>query len=74
MMMMMMMMIGYINEQIETIVDVELTLLQKQYYRAIYERNRTYLEHEGSSMAQLVSIVVCSEYRYYEYDYDYDVV
>ena len=39
----------------ETIVDVELTMLQKKYYRAIYERNRAYLE--GSSMAQLVSIV-----------------
>ena len=42
----------------ETIVDVELTMLQKKYYRAIYERNRAYLEFEGSSMAQLVSIVV----------------
>lgn len=42
----------------ETIVDVELTMLQKKYYRAIYDRNRAYLEFEGSSMAQLVSIVV----------------
>ena len=42
----------------ETIVDVELTILQKKYYRAIYDRNRAYLEFEGSSMAQLVSIVV----------------
>lgn len=42
----------------ETIVDVELTILQKKYYRAIYDRNRAYLEYEGSSMAQLVSIVV----------------
>ena len=39
-------------------VDVELTMLQKKYYRAIYDRNRAYLEYEGSSMAQLVSIVV----------------
>lgn len=42
----------------ETVIDVELTMLQKKYYRAIYERNRAYLEYEGSSMAQLVSIVV----------------
>ena len=27
----------------ETIIDVELTLLQKQYYRAILERNRLFL-------------------------------
>ena len=42
----------------ETVIDVELTMLQKKYYRAIYDRNRAYLEYEGSSMAQLVSIVV----------------
>lgn len=27
----------------ETIIDVELTMLQKQYYRAIFERNREFL-------------------------------
>ena len=27
----------------ETIIDVELTTLQKQYYRALYERNRMFL-------------------------------
>ncbi|OQR87370.1 chromodomain-helicase-DNA-binding protein [Achlya hypogyna] len=27
----------------ETIIQVELTMLQKQYYRAIYERNRSFL-------------------------------
>lgn len=27
----------------ETIIDVELTTLQKQYYRAIYEKNREFL-------------------------------
>merc|ERR1719174_1014994 len=27
----------------ETIIDVELTLLQKQYYRAVYEHNREFL-------------------------------
>lgn len=27
----------------ETIIDVELTTLQKKYYRAIYERNRGFL-------------------------------
>lgn len=27
----------------ETIIDVELTTLQKKYYRAIFERNRQFL-------------------------------
>lgn len=39
-------------------IDIELTILQKKYYRAIYDRNRAYLEYDGSTMAQLVSIVV----------------
>mgnify|MGYP003262545888 CR=1 FL=1 len=50
-----------IPPKVETVVDVELTILQKKYYRAIYDRNRAYLEYEGSSMAQLVSIVVMEE-------------
>ena len=36
----------------ETIIDVELTNLQKTYYRAIYERNRTFL-CKGSATPQL---------------------
>ena len=47
-----------IPPKIETVIDIELTTLQKKYYRAIYDRNRSFLEYEGSSMAQLVSIVV----------------
>ena len=39
----------------KTLTDDE---LEKEYYRAIYDRNRSFLEFEGSSMAQLVSIVV----------------
>ncbi len=27
----------------ETIIDVQLTMLQKQYYRAVFERNREFL-------------------------------
>jgi chromodomain-helicase-DNA-binding protein 7 len=27
----------------ETVIDIELTTLQKQYYRAIYEKNRKFL-------------------------------
>lgn len=27
----------------ETIIDIELTMVQKQYYRAIFERNRAFL-------------------------------
>lgn len=33
----------------ETIVEVELTTLQKKYYRAIYERNFTFLKKGGKS-------------------------
>lgn len=36
----------------ETIIDVELTNLQKTYYRAIYERNRTFL-CKGTATPQL---------------------
>lgn len=32
-----------IPNKVETIIDVELTTLQKKYYRAIYEKNRTFL-------------------------------
>ena len=31
----------------ETIIDVELTMTQKAYYRAIYERNRSFLSRGG---------------------------
>jgi SNF2 family DNA or RNA helicase len=34
----------------ETIIDVELTTMQKKYYRAIFERNRSFL-NQGSKMA-----------------------
>ncbi|RLO02394.1 hypothetical protein DYB28_014357, partial [Aphanomyces astaci] len=34
----------------ETIIDVELTTMQKKYYRAIFERNRSFL-NQGSSVA-----------------------
>ncbi|OQR81503.1 chromodomain protein, partial [Thraustotheca clavata] len=34
----------------ETIIDVELTTMQKKYYRAIFERNRAYL-NQGSNIA-----------------------
>ena len=34
----------------ETIINVELTQLQKQYYRAIYERNRSFLTRGAASM------------------------
>ena len=29
----------------ETVVEVELTILQKQYYRALYEKNVQFLHH-----------------------------
>lgn len=42
----------------ETIIDIELTTLQKQYYRAIYEKNRTFLSRgcEKSNMPRLINI------------------
>jgi len=42
----------------ETIIHVELTNLQKKYYRAIFERNRVFLSHGGSSVANLVNVQV----------------
>lgn len=41
----------------ETIIEVELTALQKQYYRAILERNRAFLYKgcHGSNTPKLVS-------------------
>ncbi|DAZ97083.1 TPA: hypothetical protein N0F65_001267 [Lagenidium giganteum] len=41
----------------ETIVDVELTTLQKKYYRAIFERNRTFLNMgSAGTVANLVNV------------------
>eukprot|EP00808_Paulinella_micropora_P023964 g38931.t1 len=40
----------------ETIIDIELTTLQKVYYRAIYERNLSFLE-KGVSKAQMPRLV-----------------
>lgn len=40
----------------ETIIDIELTTLQKQYYRAIYERNREYL-YDGCTKSNLPSLI-----------------
>ena len=42
----------------ETIVSVELTQLQKQYYRAIFERNRAFLSRGAGNMppSSLISI------------------
>ncbi len=44
----------------ETIVEVELTNLQKRYYRAIYERNFAYLTQgkKGGSVPSLLNVVM----------------
>lgn len=44
----------------ETIVEVELTTLQKKYYRAIYERNFTFLKKGGksSNMPSLLNVMM----------------
>jgi len=36
----------------ETIIDIELTTLQKQYYRAIFDKNRSFL-NKGKVYRQL---------------------
>lgn len=41
----------------ETIINVELTRLQKAYYRAIFERNRSFLTRGGASNAPVASLV-----------------
>lgn len=40
----------------ETIIDVELTMIQKAYYRAIYERNRSFLSRGGIQRASVLSL------------------
>jgi chromodomain-helicase-DNA-binding protein 7 len=44
----------------ETIIDVELTTMQKQYYRAIFEHNHGFLMQtlKGSGMPKLMNIQV----------------
>jgi superfamily II DNA/RNA helicase len=44
----------------ETIVEVELTTLQKKYYRAIYERNFTFLRkgNKSSNMPSLLNVMM----------------
>ena len=44
----------------ETIVEVELTLLQKQYYRAVLERNRQWLNRgvKGGNVPKLLNVVM----------------
>lgn len=43
----------------ETIVEVELTVIQKQYYRAILERNFTFLSKGGpSAVPSLLNVMM----------------
>ncbi len=44
-----------IPPRVETIIDVELTNIQKQYYRAVFEKNREFLSRSpgGQSVASL---------------------
>jgi chromodomain-helicase-DNA-binding protein 7 len=45
-----------IPQKEETIIDIELTTLQKQYYRAIYDRNRNFLAR-GVQKANIPSLM-----------------
>ena len=40
----------------ETIVEVELTMTQKQYYKAMYDKNRSFL-YKGSKKADIPSLM-----------------
>ena len=40
----------------ETVIDVELTIMQKKYYRAVFERNRDFLRTGDNVSPQLISI------------------
>jgi hypothetical protein len=42
----------------ETVVEVELTNIQKQYYRAIYERNYNVLLGKGGTLPSLMNIMM----------------
>ena len=42
----------------ETIVEVELTAVQKKYYRAVYENNRSYLEKAASKHISLRNVAM----------------
>ncbi|CAN0131795.1 unnamed protein product, partial [Ascophyllum nodosum] len=41
----------------ETIIDVELTMVQKKYYRAIYERNHSVLNKVGAGAGKVPSLM-----------------
>ncbi|CAM9926650.1 unnamed protein product, partial [Ectocarpus sp. 12 AP-2014] len=41
----------------ETIIDVELTMVQKKYYRAIYERNHSVLNKVGAGAGKAPSLM-----------------
>ena len=49
-----------IPQKEETIIDIELTTLQKKYYRAIYEKNLTFLRQgvSRSNMPRLVNMEI----------------
>src|SRR3954465_3405936 len=44
----------------ETIIEVELTTIQKKYYRAIYEKNYTFLSKgtKGNNVPNLINIMM----------------
>lgn len=46
--------------QEETIIEVELTLIQKKYYKAIYERNMGFLRKgcKGANVPSLLNIMM----------------
>ena len=48
---------GDIPPKSETVIDVELTTIQKQYYRAIFEKNQAFLYRgAGKSLPKLMNI------------------
>jgi SNF2 family DNA or RNA helicase len=44
----------------ETIIDVELTTMQKQYYRAIFEKNHGFLMQSVKGQMPQLMVTYCS--------------
>ncbi len=42
----------------ETVIEVELTTVQKQYYKAVYEKNSEYLQGASSQNISLQNVAM----------------
>ena len=51
-----------IPQKEETLIELELTVVQKQYYRAVLERNKEFL-NKGSAKTSLMNIMMQVKFR-----------